>query len=89
MKTLAAIMYEPNKDLVIEELEIPKLNYGQVLVKINFSGMCGTQLSEIAGLKGEDKWLPHCLGHEGTGQVVEIGEGVSKVKKDEKLFYLG
>ena len=36
------------KDLVIEKLEIPKLNYGQVLVKINFSGMCGTQLSEIA-----------------------------------------
>ena len=86
MKTLAAIMYEPNKDLFIEELEIPKLNYGQVLVKINFSGMCGTQLSEIAGLKGEDKWLPHCLGHEGTGQVVEIGEGVSKVKKDEKVI---
>jgi S-(hydroxymethyl)glutathione dehydrogenase / alcohol dehydrogenase len=85
MKTLAAILYEANKDLVIEELEIPKLNYGQVLVKINFSGICGTQLSEIAGLKGEDKWLPHCLGHEGTGQVFEIGEGVSKVKKDDKV----
>jgi S-(hydroxymethyl)glutathione dehydrogenase / alcohol dehydrogenase len=85
MKTLAAILVKTGSDLFIEELEIPKLNYGQVLVKVNFSGLCGTQLSEINGDKGIDNWLPHCLGHEGTGNVMEIGEGVSKVKKDDKV----
>lgn len=85
MKTLAAIMFGTNTDLVIEQLEIPKLKYGQVLVKIKYSGLCGTQLSEMNGNKGKDNWLPHCLGHEGTGIVMEIGEGVSRFKKDDKV----
>ena len=67
------------------ELEIPKLQEGQVLVKVKYSGICRTQLNEIKGLKGPDRFLPHTLGHEGSGVVVDIGPGVTKVKKDQNV----
>jgi ABC-type Fe3+-hydroxamate transport system substrate-binding protein len=60
---------------VIEEIELPaSLDVGQVLVKIHYSGICGSQLGEIDGAKGEDKFLPHLLGHEGSGTVVAVGD---------------
>ncbi|MEA1960382.1 MAG: zinc-binding dehydrogenase [Bacillota bacterium] len=80
MKTKAAVLYETKKPLQIEELTIPELQSGQVLVKIAYSGICRSQLNEIQGLKGKDNYLPHTLGHEGSGIVEEIGDSVSKVK---------
>ena len=80
MKIRTAVLYEINKPLVIEELSIPKLKPGKVLVEIAFSGICHSQLNEIYGLKGEDKYLPHTLGHEASGIVVEVGPGVRKIK---------
>jgi S-(hydroxymethyl)glutathione dehydrogenase/alcohol dehydrogenase len=38
---------------------------------------------EWRGDKGEDKWCPHCLGHEGVGKVLETGSAITKVKKDD------
>jgi S-(hydroxymethyl)glutathione dehydrogenase / alcohol dehydrogenase len=77
----AAILVEQRKPLVIDEIELPeKLDVGQVLVKIHFSGICGSQLGEIDGAKGEDKFLPHLLGHEASGTVIETGLGVKYVK---------
>ena len=64
MKTEAAVLFSTNQPLSLVELEIPALKKGQVLVDILYSGACGTQLAEIRGHKGEDLWLPHCLGHE-------------------------
>jgi S-(hydroxymethyl)glutathione dehydrogenase/alcohol dehydrogenase len=80
MKTPAAILVETGKPLVIDDLEIPRLQPGQVLVEVHYSGVCHTQLLECRGHRGEDKFLPHCLGHEGSGIVREIGAGVTKVK---------
>jgi len=85
MKTEAAILVETGKPLVLADLEIPALKQGQVLVEIAFSGACGTQVMEWRGDKGEDKWLPHCIGHEGTGTVLETGAGVTKVKAGDKV----
>jgi S-(hydroxymethyl)glutathione dehydrogenase/alcohol dehydrogenase len=79
MKTLAAVLYEIKESLKIEELKIPELEVGQVLVKIAYSGICHSQLNEMRGLRGEDKFLPHTLGHEGSGIVEAIGTGVTKV----------
>ena len=77
----AAILIESKKPLVVSNIELPSsLTYGQVLVKIFYSGICGAQLNEIEALKGPDKFLPHLLGHEGSGIVEKIGEGVSTVK---------
>lgn len=85
MKTEAAILVEVGKPLVLAELEIPALKAGQVLVEIAYSGACGTQVNEVVGNKGEDKWLPHCLGHEATGKVLEAGSAVTKVKAGDKV----
>lgn len=86
MRTLAAILVETGKPLVVDEIEIPVLKPGQVLVKIAFSGICHTQILECRGYRGEDKYLPHCLGHEGSGIVDEVGAGVTKVKKGDKVI---
>lgn len=85
MKTKAAVLYKLNSPLVIEELEIPQIQPGQVLVNIKSSGICRSQINEINGLKGDDKYLPHLLGHEGAGVVVDIGQNVSKVKKGDHV----
>jgi S-(hydroxymethyl)glutathione dehydrogenase / alcohol dehydrogenase len=63
MKTLAAVLVETKHPLQMEELEIPALKEGQVLVKIAYSGVCHSQLNEARGLKGIDNFLPHTLGH--------------------------
>lgn len=77
----AAILVNLRQPLQITEIELPKiLDVGQVLVKVLFSGICGSQLGEIDGVKGEDKFLPHLLGHEGSGTVVAVGPGVRYVK---------
>jgi S-(hydroxymethyl)glutathione dehydrogenase / alcohol dehydrogenase len=82
----AAILVEQRKPLVIAEIELPQtLDVGQVLVKVHYSGICGSQLGEIDGAKGEDKFLPHLLGHEGSGTVVETGPGVRYVKAGDKV----
>jgi len=82
----AAILVEQNQPLVIDQVELPQsLEVGQVLVKIHFSGICGSQLGEIDGAKGEDKYLPHLLGHEGSGIVEATGDGVRFVKPGDRV----
>jgi S-(hydroxymethyl)glutathione dehydrogenase/alcohol dehydrogenase len=85
VKSIAAILVEQNKPLEIDEVIIPKLLYGQVLVKIFYSGICRTQFNEIKGYKGKDPYLPHTLGHEASGEVLEIGTGVTKVKVSDHV----
>ncbi|MFH2018974.1 MAG: alcohol dehydrogenase catalytic domain-containing protein [bacterium] len=82
MKTKAAVLRNIGGPLVIEELEIPQLGFGQVLVKILYSGLCRSQLNEINGWKGGD-YIPHLLGHEASGEVLEIGDSVSKVRPSD------
>jgi S-(hydroxymethyl)glutathione dehydrogenase/alcohol dehydrogenase len=56
-----------------------------VLVKVLASGICGSQIGEINGVKGPDRFLPHLLGHEGCGEVLEAGEGVRSVKPGDRV----
>ena len=82
----AAILVDQNKPLVIDQVELPQgLEVGQVLVKIHCSGICGSQLGEIDGAKGEDKYLPHLLGHEASGIVQSVGVGVKHVKSGDHV----
>ncbi|MFC1532310.1 zinc-binding dehydrogenase [Thermodesulfobacteriota bacterium] len=77
----AAVLYNTGQSLIIEDqIEIPRLHSGQILVKIAYSGVCHSQIMEVRGKRGEDRYLPHMLGHEGTGIVVDIGANVNKVK---------
>lgn len=83
--TRGAVLYELNEPLIIEDLRIPELGFGQVLVRIKNSGLCHTQLEEMTGKRGDDPYLPHLLGHEGAGVVEEIGPGVTRVKQGDHV----
>lgn len=83
---LAAVLVKSKKDLKVLDIDLPKkLNFGQVLVKLKYSGICGAQINEIDAVKGKDKFLPHLLGHEGSGIVQRVGEGVTTVNKGDKV----
>ena len=82
----AAILKKLNEPLDIEQINPRNLTYGQVCVKVLVSGLCGAQLQEIRGEKNNAKFLPHLLGHEGCGIVLDIGPGVTKVKPGDKVM---
>ncbi len=81
----AAILTTLNEPLVVAEVGLTPLTAGQVLVKNIVTGICGAQLQEIEGNKGNGKFIPHLLGHEACGIVEEVGSGVLKVKKGDKV----
>lgn len=81
----AAVLTDLNQPLKICEVQPTDLRVGQVLVKVIVSGLCGAQLQEIKGFKGNGKFLPHLLGHEGCGFVQAIGPGVSNVQVGDKV----
>ncbi len=85
MKTAAAILVEQKQPLVLDEVELPALGFGQVLVDIKATRICGSQIGEIDGVKGPDKWLPHLLGHEAGGIVCEVGPEVRHVKPGDRV----
>jgi S-(hydroxymethyl)glutathione dehydrogenase/alcohol dehydrogenase len=82
----AAVLEKINSPLEIRYLNFPSLLSGQVLVKVHYSGVCRSQLMEVKGGRGHDPWIPHLLGHEGSGEVVSIGEGVTKVKPGDAVI---
>ena len=82
----AAILTESKKPLIVANVNLPeKLDVGQVLVKLHYSGICGAQINEIDAVKGSDNFLPHLLGHEASGVVREIGPGVSTVNEGDHV----
>src|SRR5712692_243085 len=85
----AAVLSELSKPLeVLSGLQWDAPRRGQVLVRLAYSGVCHSQLMEARGRRGPDPHLPHLLGHEGSGKVLEVGEGVTKVKPGD-LVVLG
>jgi len=84
--TEAAILVESGKPLQIEKINLPETLYdNQILVEMITSGICGAQINEIDAVKGPDKFLPHLLGHEGYGQVIQVGPKVNKVSKGDHI----
>ena len=82
----AAILIEQNKPLIVDSIQLPdSLSAGQILVELETSGICGSQLGEISGAKGNDPYLPHLLGHEGCAKVLDIGESVSTLNIGDKV----
>lgn len=80
----AAILVESAAPLVIDAITLPSnLEYGQVLVKILYTSICGSQIGEIDAKKGMDKYLPHLLGHEASARVVQCGPGITQVKEGD------
>jgi alcohol dehydrogenase, propanol-preferring len=78
----SAILYAYNNPLKLEQVDIPQTGPGEVLVKIKACGVCHTDLSLIAG---NARNLPHSLGHEAAGDVVEVGAGVTDLKVGDRV----
>ncbi len=83
----AAVLTQLQAPLELAELTLPpRLAFGQVHVRVHYSGICGAQINEIEGAKGPDRFLPHLLGHEGSGTVLAVGEGVRRVRPGDKVI---
>ncbi len=75
-------MYYKNNDIRVEEMPTPQIGQGEVLLKSLACGICGSDVME---------WYrahkaPLVLGHEATGEIVEIGENVKRFKKGDRVF---
>lgn len=75
-------MYYNNKDVRVEEMPKPQIGPGEMLVKTVSSGICGSDVMEWYRVKR----APLVLGHEITGEVVEIGADVSAYKVKDRVF---
>ncbi len=86
MKTTAAVLVDVGRPLELAELTVPALRAGQVLVEVAASGVCHTQLLEARGYRGHDPYLPHLLGHEGSGTVLETGGEVARCRPGDRVI---
>ncbi len=84
MKMKAAVLYEPNKPMVVETIELEEPKEGEVLVRIVAAGVCYSDYHIMLG-----EWthlLPVVLGHEGAGVVEQVGPGVSRLTPGQSVI---
>jgi L-iditol 2-dehydrogenase len=75
-------VYYNNRDVRFEEVPKPKIGPGEILIKVKASGICGSDVMEWYRIKR----APLVLGHEATGEVVEVAEGVESFNKGDRVF---
>ena len=84
MRVTAAVLYDVNKPYAIEAVELDPPKRGEVLIKVGAAGVCR---SDLHFQKGEATIaLPAVLGHEGSGTVQSVGEGVTMVKPGDRVI---
>ncbi len=79
---MRVLMYYNNSDVRVEAMPVPIIGPGELLVKVFASGVCGSDVMEWYRIQK----APRVLGHEMTGEIVEVGEGVEKYKKGDRVF---
>uniref|UniRef100_A0A672G5M9 Enoyl reductase (ER) domain-containing protein n=1 Tax=Salarias fasciatus TaxID=181472 RepID=A0A672G5M9_SALFA len=87
IKCKAAVAWESNKPLVIEEIEVAPPEANEIRVKIVTTGLCHTDLYQLYDNKHPDA-LPTVLGHEGAGIVESVGPGVTEFQPGDKVIPL-
>src|ERR1700750_2962099 len=87
MDVRAAVAYEAGKPLVIETVQLEGPKAGEVLVEIKATGLCHTDEFTRSGADPEGLF-PVILGHEGAGTVVDVGPGVTSLKKGDHVIPL-
>ena len=87
MDVKAAIAFEAGKPLQIDTVQLEGPKEGEVLVEVKATGICHTDEFTLSGADPEGLF-PAILGHEGAGIVVDVGPGVTSVKKDDHVIPL-
>jgi len=80
-KPMRVLMYYSNQDVRLEEIPLPEIGPGELLLKVIASGICG---SDVMEWYRRDK-VPLVLGHEVAGEVVDVGEGVERFKVGDRV----
>jgi S-(hydroxymethyl)glutathione dehydrogenase/alcohol dehydrogenase len=87
MKTRAAVAWKAGEPLTIEELDLDGPRFGEVLVEVKATGICHTDYYTLSGADPEGLF-PAVLGHEGAGIVVDVGPGVTSLRKGDHVIPL-
>ncbi len=74
-------MYYNNSDVRLEDMPVPKVGPGELLVRIEASGICGSDVMEWYRIKK----APLVLGHEIAGEIVEVGDGVERYREGDRV----
>ena len=80
---MKAAVVVANEDVQYQEIEEPKVTKGTVKIKVRYSGICGSDIPRV--LNNGVHFYPIVLGHEFSGDVAEVGEGVTKVKVGDRV----
>ncbi len=78
----AGVVHAPF-DIRYEDIELPRLSPGKVLIKVKYTGICGSDVPRVNG--DACHYFPNVLGHEFSGTVEEIGEGVTGLKPGDRV----
>lgn len=81
-RSMRVAMYYDNRDVRLEELPVPQIDQGELLIRTRASGICGSDLMEWYRIKK----APLVLGHEITGEVVQVGDGVTGFSIGDRVF---
>ena len=87
MKSRAAVAWEADKPLVIEQVEVSGPKDGEVLLQVKASGVCHTDAYTLSG-KDPEGIFPAIMGHEGGAVVLEVGQGVTSIKPGDHVIPL-
>src|SRR5688572_22889677 len=87
MKTKAAVAWQAGQPLTIETVDLQGPKFGEVLVEIKATGICHTDYYTLSGADPEGIF-PAIFGHEGAGIVVDVGPGVTTLKKGDHVIPL-
>ena len=80
---MKAAVVVANEDVQYQEVEEPQVSKGTVKIRVRYSGICGSDIPRV--LNNGVHFYPIVLGHEFSGDVVEVGEGVTKVKVGDRV----
>ena len=78
----AGVVHAKN-DIRYEDIDKPEVTEGKVLVKVKYTGICGSDVPRVNG--DACHFFPNVLGHEFSGVVAEVGEGVTNVKPGDRV----
>ena len=78
---MKAAMYYTNNDIRVEEIPMPDIQSGEILMRVKSSGLCGSDLMEWYRLPK----APLVLGHEVAGEIVKVGKSVNNFKEGDRI----